>query len=752
MQDHDGYDPDNPDTWGSWLHTADNLLGQSVYEQYVSALYWALSTVTTVGYGDITPVSAAGKITSMVAMVLGVTLFSYFTGAIATLVSRIHVENAKVSAQIQGIEDFLRARKIHGSLAVRIHAFYTYALSHTVLDEEAEVINGLSPALRSEVVLLTYEKIFRGHPLFARAEKELIVQLVSSLTLAHYAPGDILIRQGKVDTVLYIVAHGSLQVRWYKDVSAIAKVATILDPRAGIGELTNTRTHAPSHGHASGHHGPADDQASGNYKGILGFIRRMCNEPAPVLRAINARMSCLELPAEYVVLETIGSNEFCGDYGCLTGNPRLATVVAAEYSEVYRLERADLEHALANWHSVQVMTQELAACMHGWRDEPMPPFEHLAAQRTADKPLPQHPAYAEFTAVMRRVCAEFDAVVSPAMRCAAAPASRVTLLEALRAPAAPPLAPAARAGMQIDQAQAVRSAWARASSEVLTDCDTPLGSLYMPPGKHGVDCGAGMAAVPSLTSHRGTTLVDAGVRRSMDMPIASPGKARAWLPGSAGAFPTSAQSTELHPVGSGAAEQNGPGCGAATTACTAGVWEGGTIGDDIQGEANAAGLPHSCGPHRPGQVQHGSTGEPDAGPCGIPTEAFGQQGAERWHSEQSARFSRHGPRHGSDTTEPLAAAVGRETSGAGVNDAADVAGSVPPDDIGDKGTADGMMQLSSGSQYPRTLTEPALLSMRIALAPPIAHTQSGGLALSRRRLIGGRTEHVSLAHRALQQD
>lgn len=33
--------------------------------------------------------------------VLGVTLFSYFTGAIAALVSRIHVENAKVSAQLQ---------------------------------------------------------------------------------------------------------------------------------------------------------------------------------------------------------------------------------------------------------------------------------------------------------------------------------------------------------------------------------------------------------------------------------------------------------------------------------------------------------------------------------------------------------------------------------------------------------------------------------------------------------------------------
>ena len=59
---------------------------------------------------------------------------------------------------------------------------------------------------------MTYESIFRGQPIFARAGKEVIVKLVSSLSLAHYAPGDVLIRQGKLDTVLYIIAHGSLQV------------------------------------------------------------------------------------------------------------------------------------------------------------------------------------------------------------------------------------------------------------------------------------------------------------------------------------------------------------------------------------------------------------------------------------------------------------------------------------------------------------------------------------------------------------
>lgn len=60
---------------------------------------------------------------------------------------------------------------------------------------------------------MTYEKIFQEQPIFARAGKGFIVQLVSALRLVHYAPGDVLIHQGKLDTVLYIIAHGSLQVQ-----------------------------------------------------------------------------------------------------------------------------------------------------------------------------------------------------------------------------------------------------------------------------------------------------------------------------------------------------------------------------------------------------------------------------------------------------------------------------------------------------------------------------------------------------------
>jgi voltage-gated potassium channel len=50
-----------------------------------SAIWWAISTITTVGYGDVVPLSDEGRIVAMILMVCGIALFGVFTGLFARL-------------------------------------------------------------------------------------------------------------------------------------------------------------------------------------------------------------------------------------------------------------------------------------------------------------------------------------------------------------------------------------------------------------------------------------------------------------------------------------------------------------------------------------------------------------------------------------------------------------------------------------------------------------------------------------------
>ena len=75
------------------------------------AVWWAVSTMTTVGYGDKVPVTMEGKIVAMILMVTGVALFGVLTGLFARLFVQpeLKKEDADIAALAQEIR-LLRER------------------------------------------------------------------------------------------------------------------------------------------------------------------------------------------------------------------------------------------------------------------------------------------------------------------------------------------------------------------------------------------------------------------------------------------------------------------------------------------------------------------------------------------------------------------------------------------------------------------------------------------------------------------
>jgi voltage-gated potassium channel len=77
------------------------LVDSNDYPTYGRALWFAVQTVTTVGYGDVTPKEPWGQLVAGIMMVVGFAFLSLITGAIAsTLVAR----SASSTAQLTGLE------------------------------------------------------------------------------------------------------------------------------------------------------------------------------------------------------------------------------------------------------------------------------------------------------------------------------------------------------------------------------------------------------------------------------------------------------------------------------------------------------------------------------------------------------------------------------------------------------------------------------------------------------------------------
>jgi voltage-gated potassium channel len=62
------------------------------------ALWWAVVTITTVGYGDVSPATAEGRLAAGVLMILGIAFFSFLT---ATFTSALTSNPSRPSASLE---------------------------------------------------------------------------------------------------------------------------------------------------------------------------------------------------------------------------------------------------------------------------------------------------------------------------------------------------------------------------------------------------------------------------------------------------------------------------------------------------------------------------------------------------------------------------------------------------------------------------------------------------------------------------
>ncbi len=86
------------------------IVDSDEYPTFGRAAWWAAQTVTTVGYGDVTPVSTSGRVVATVLMIMGFAFLSIITGTVASLLVAQQTGAHDLERRIEALEEEVKNR------------------------------------------------------------------------------------------------------------------------------------------------------------------------------------------------------------------------------------------------------------------------------------------------------------------------------------------------------------------------------------------------------------------------------------------------------------------------------------------------------------------------------------------------------------------------------------------------------------------------------------------------------------------
>lgn len=192
---------------------------QDTIANYVASLYWAFSTLTTVGYGDISARTPQEQIYSMIMMLLGVSWYAYVVSCMSTVMSTFNAQNKAVRDKMMCVNEFARAAKLPRELSKNVREFFEFKLSRSqraflMSDhyDADELLYEMSSSLRSEVILFMHRELISKIPFFHDKIPQFQADMISLLQPVVVQMSDYIVKEGDSADEMYFLIKGKAAV------------------------------------------------------------------------------------------------------------------------------------------------------------------------------------------------------------------------------------------------------------------------------------------------------------------------------------------------------------------------------------------------------------------------------------------------------------------------------------------------------------------------------------------------------------
>uniref|UniRef100_A0A672GTQ3 Potassium voltage-gated channel, subfamily H (eag-related), member 1b n=1 Tax=Salarias fasciatus TaxID=181472 RepID=A0A672GTQ3_SALFA len=195
--------------------------GPSKDSVYITSLYFTMTSLTSIGFGNIAPNTDGEKIFAVAMMMIGSLLYATIFGNVTTIFQQMYANTNRYHEMLNSVRDFLKLYQVPKGLSERVMDYIVSTWSMTRGIDTDKVLQICPKDMRADICVHLNRKVFKEHPGFRLASDGCLRALAMEFQTIHSAPGDLIFHAGEsVDSLCFVVS-GSLEVIQDDEVVAI---------------------------------------------------------------------------------------------------------------------------------------------------------------------------------------------------------------------------------------------------------------------------------------------------------------------------------------------------------------------------------------------------------------------------------------------------------------------------------------------------------------------------------------------------
>ncbi|KAG9459299.1 hypothetical protein H6P81_003807 [Aristolochia fimbriata] len=189
---------------------------RSIWLGYTYSMYWSITTLATVGYGDLHAENTGEKTFNILYMLFNIGLTAYLIGNMTNLIVHNATRTWAMRDSINEISKYASKNRLPERLKEQIMSNLHLKYKTAELQQN-ELFAVLPKAIRSGIAQHLFKDTVEATYLFKGVTQDLITQLVSEMKAEYFPPKVDIIIQKDIPTDFYILVSGAVELLTYKN-------------------------------------------------------------------------------------------------------------------------------------------------------------------------------------------------------------------------------------------------------------------------------------------------------------------------------------------------------------------------------------------------------------------------------------------------------------------------------------------------------------------------------------------------------